>query len=227
MKVRDIMTANVVTVGPDVPYKDVVRSLVGAGVSALPVVDDDGQLLGIVTEADLVSKEAYPGHRSRALALLADVLAAREHHWLTKAAGLSARDVMTRNVAVCDADDDVSAVARRMLQRGVKRMPVVRDGTLIGIVSRPDILRLFVRADSDIAADVGHALELEPSLAQDGHVTFKVDDGIVTLRGDVRFEWDIAVAVALARAVPGVVDVVDVLHFREPNPVPMVAPTGY
>jgi CBS domain-containing protein len=148
MKVRDVMTRNVVTIAPDTPYQDVVETLVEREVSGLPVVDRIGALVGIVTEADLISKEAYGGNRSRALALLADVVSVRPHHWATKGLGSVAADVMTTDVVACAPEEDVQVVARRMLTRGVKRMPVVDDGRLVGIVSRPDILKMFAREDA-------------------------------------------------------------------------------
>jgi CBS domain-containing protein len=218
MKVRDIMTTRVVSVAPDTPYKDVVERLVRAEVSSLPVVDEHGTLVGIVTEADLISKEAYDGHRRRALALLADLLSAREHHWVTKAAGTVAADVMSRNVLVCRPDETVRSVAKRMLERGVKRMPVLDSGVLVGTVSRQDILAMFDRPDEAIAVDVEMVLRDTVKMPEDHHVKCAVDQGIVTLTGDVRYRWDEAIVVALVREVAGVIDVVSQLRHREPNP---------
>lgn len=186
--------------------------------SGLPVLDAHRRLVGIVTEADLVSKEAYGDHRPRALALLADVLSAREHHWATKAAGLVAADVMTTNVMTCRPDDDVRRVARRMLDRGVKRAPVLEADELVGIVSRQDILRMFARSDEEIRAEVAQVLSSHPNRPDDHHVQFLVEEGIVTLTGDVRYAWDEPVVVSLVRGVEGVIDVVSRVHFREPNP---------
>jgi CBS domain-containing protein len=213
-----VMTTDVVSVRPDTPFKEVVEKLVGAGVSGLPVVDENGGMEGIVTEADLVTKAAYAGRRSRALAVLADVLSAREHHWTTKALGWTAADVMTKNVATCGPDEDVRIVARHMLERGVKRMPVLGGGRLVGIVSRQDILRALVRPDAEIAADVTHALATDPNRPDDHHVLCTVEDGKVTLTGDVRYAWDAPIIVAMARGVDGVIDVESHLHHREPNP---------
>jgi CBS domain-containing protein len=103
MDVSEIMTAEVVAVTPETAYKDVIEALLDHGVSGVPVVDD-GMLVGIVTEADLLAGSAYDGDRSRALAVLADVLAAREHHWATKAGARTARDLMSRSVVSCTAE---------------------------------------------------------------------------------------------------------------------------
>jgi CBS domain-containing protein len=203
MKIKDIMTTPVLTVPPESPFKDVVERLVNAQVSGLPVVDSDGRLVGMVTEADLVTKEAYPDRR-RTLALLADMLSTREQLWLTQAAGYTAHDVMTRNVATCAPGEDVRTVTRRMLQRGVKRMPVVDKGALVGIVSRGDILKVFVRPDADIEAEVNGVIALVPHQ----QVEVSVTGGVVRLTGDVRSPRDESLLVASVRRVDGVVDVV-------------------
>jgi CBS domain-containing protein len=219
VKVRDVMTTQLVTVTPDTPYKAIVERSVLGDVSGVPVVDSSGQLVGIVTEADLVSKEAYGGRRRRALALLADVLSAREHHWVTKASGSTAADVMTRNAIVCRPGDDVRVAARRLLESGIKRMPVVDEtGDLVGIVSRKDILQAFTRSDDAIAADVGALLVTHPNRPDDCHVHYAVADGVVTLTGDVRYDWDKAIVVSLVREVEGVIDVMSQLHNREADP---------
>jgi len=140
VKVSDVMTRSVLSVTPDTPFKELVERLVDCDVSGLPVVDATGKLVGIVTEADLVSKEAYGSHRRRAIALLADVLSARDHHWVTKAVGSVAADVMSRNPVVCSPAEDTRIVARRMLGRAVKRVPVVEGAKLVGMVSRHDLL---------------------------------------------------------------------------------------
>jgi CBS domain-containing protein len=222
MKIDDVMTSPVVSVQPETPYKEVVELLVASDISGLPVIDRNGSLVGIVTEADLVSKEAYGGRRHRAVALLADVLSARPHHWATKGLGSVAADVMTTGVATCAPDEDTRVVARRMLERGVKRMPVVQDGTVVGMVSRQDLLRMFTRNDDAIAADVAQVLTTGANRLDDAHVRSSVVDGIVTLTGDVRYAWDVPIVAVMARDVAGVIDVVNHVHNREPNPEPVL-----
>jgi CBS domain-containing protein len=218
VKVDKIMTTDVVSVRPDTSFKEMIERLVDSAVSGLPVVDDDGKVVGIVTEADLAAKEAY-GRRPRALAVLADVLSAREHHWVTKAAGLTAAGVMTSRVTTCQPDDDARLVARRMLEHGIKRMPVVDDhGGLVGIVSRQDILRSLARPDEEIAADVTRLLRTDPNRPDDHRVMSSVHDGTVTLTGDVRYAVDESIIVTMIRGIEGVIDVVSHLHHREPNP---------
>jgi len=152
VKARDVMTTTVVTVAPQTPYKEVVEQLVRPDVSSVPVVDADAGLLGLITEADFISKEAYGHRRARGLAMLADLLSARDHHWVTKATGWVAGDIMTKGVEVCAPHDDLRVLARRMLSTGVKRMPVVDESRLVGMVSRHDVLKLFDRPDADVAA---------------------------------------------------------------------------
>jgi CBS domain-containing protein len=218
MKIADVMTSTVVSVTPSTHYKDAVEQLVAAGVSGAPVIDETGRLVGIVTEADLVSKPAFGVRHSRALAVLADVLSGREHHWAAKSAGHTMADVMSTDVETCAPTDDVGHVARRMLDRGVKRLPVVRGDQVVGIVSRRDVLRVLVRPDDAIQTDVEHRLQHDPNRPDDAHVHCAVQEGVVTLSGDVRYEWDIPVVISFARGVEGVIDVVDHLHNREPDP---------
>lgn len=146
MKVSDVMTTAVVTIGADAAYADIVDCLLRHGISGVPVVDGTGRLLGIVTEADLVSKEAYEPRR-RALGLLADYLRGRDPQWVRKAGGLTAAELMTAAADTASPDEDLTEVARKMLERHHKRLPVVVDGKVVGIVSRQDLLRAFGERD--------------------------------------------------------------------------------
>lgn len=217
MKVRDVMTTELVTVGPDAPLKAVVERLVRAGVSGLPVVDD-GRLVGMITEADLISKEAYGDHRPRALALLSDALAGHDHHWVEKAAGAVASEVMTAAPATCRPADDVRMVARRMLESKIKRLPVVDDGELVGIVARHDVLAMFDRPDEEIAGALARALSNDSNMPEEHSVHAAVHDGVVTLTGEVRYDWDVAIVVGIARDVAGVIEVDCHLNVRQKRP---------
>jgi CBS domain-containing protein len=145
MQVRDVMTTDVLTVGPEASFAELVDALLTRGVSGLPVVDESGRLLGIVTEADLVSKEAYGPGRRRALALVADYFRGRDPQWVRKSSGLRASELMTAEPDSVTPDDDVVEVARRMLERHHKRLPVLVDGRVVGIVSRHDLLQSLGR----------------------------------------------------------------------------------
>lgn len=218
MRIREIMSLQVETAGPETPFKELIERLVRSEVSGLPVVDASGKLLGIVTEADVISKEAYGTRRHRALSLLGDTLAGRDQRWVNKAAGSIAADVMTKDVVVCSPEEDVRVVAKRMLERGVKRVPVVDGGVVVGMVSRHDILGTFDRPDALITRDVEKALREDPNRPDEFHVEVSVENGIVSLTGDVKYGWDEPVIVSIARGVAGVIDVVSHLHHRERDP---------
>ncbi len=130
MKVRDVMTTPAITVGPDTPFAEIVDRLLSNDISGLPVVDDDGRLVGIVTEADLVSKEAYDHRRRRALGLVADYLRGRDPQWVRKAAGQTAADLMTAAPATASHEEGLAAASRRLLEEHHKRLPVVDDGRI-------------------------------------------------------------------------------------------------
>lgn len=137
------MTTDIVTVGPDATFAEIVDALLSNDISGLPVVDGTGRLLGIVTEADLVSKEAYGTRRRRALGLLADYFRGRDPQWVRKSAGLKAVELMTAAPDTTNPDEDLVETARRMLERHHKRLPVVERGQVVGIVARHDLLQHF------------------------------------------------------------------------------------
>lgn len=217
MKVAEVMTTPVVTVAPDEPWKQVAERMLDAGVSGLPVTNDDGLLLGVVTEADLVSKPAFGIRRHRSLVAFVELLTG-DARWAGKATALTAAELMTPAVITASPREDVRAAARRMLDRRVKRLPVVDGGQLVGIVSRRDLLRVFHRSDDDIAAELAEKLASVRYAPEDHEVTASVEDGVVTLDGWVRAEGDVPVVEGLAWRVPGVVHVVDRVAFHERTP---------
>jgi CBS domain-containing protein len=186
-------------------------------VSGVPVVDEVGHVIGIVTEADLVAHEAYGDEPRRVLSVLADRLLGRDE-WVQKATGLRAADLMTTEVVSVRPQDDVAFAARLMLERGVRRLPVVEDGRLVGIVARGDLLRWFARTDDDLARAVEHVLT-DAALPGGLEVEVVVRDGIVLLLGRVRRRVDRDTVVEATRSVPGVVAVDDRLLVTEPDPV--------
>lgn len=213
MKVKDVMTTDVLTVRPDTSFKDTVELLVENRVSGVPVVDAEDRIVGLVTEADLVSKEAFDLQHRRPLAAVAELMSGARR-WAEKAAGLTAGQLMSDRVVTVTAGMDVRAVARKMLDLGVKRFPVVDDdGRLVGIIARQDLLRVFHRPDADIAAEIEVKL-LDPMYAPEDHsVTAVVEDGVVTLLGSVRFSGELPVVVGLASNVPGVIQVENRLRY--------------
>lgn len=218
MRVRDVMTTDPITVGPETPFKEVVSLLVEHRVGGLPVVDDDGTLLGIVTETDLITKEAYGDKRQGPMAVVGAVLAGRDHAWLKKAAGLEAAKIMTSRVVTTDPAEDVHVAARRLLEHRVGRLPVVEGGRLVGIVSRSDLLRPFQRSDEEIATDVQARLK-DPVIFEHGNqVRSTVAQGVVTLTGMVTYPHEIELMERMVAEVPGVVSVENRVDAEHPEP---------
>jgi len=204
--VQDVMTRDVASVPPDAAYRDVVDLLTDRGISAAPVVDAGGQVLGVVSEADLLHKVEAVGEQERRRIIRASRRA------MAKAHAATAGDLMTAPAVTVGPDATVTAAARRLESERVKRMPVVDDaGRLLGIVSRRDLLRMHTRPDPDIRTDVveqvlRHTLWIDPA-----SVTVDVDRGAVTLTGRLDNRSLAGLAVELAAEVPGVVSVVDKL----------------
>jgi CBS-domain-containing membrane protein len=207
MRVRDVMTTAVVSVGPDASFRELVGLMLDHGISGIPVVDDDRRPIGIVTEADLVSKEAY-GARRRVLDVAAAASFRAENRWAIKARGMTAAALMSTPVRTVRLDDLVRLAAARMVTMGVKRLPVVDDdGRLVGIVSRSDVLQLFHRTDRLVRIDIERLLRDPLSAPDDHEVTAHVRDGIVTLAGRVSLASHRRLIETMVREVPGVVDV--------------------
>jgi CBS domain-containing protein len=203
MQVREVMTTEVMTVGPDAGLKAAARLMIDNGISGLPVVDDDGTLVGIITEADFLSREARRSHR-RYRRLLEAIFGERE----PQPAGDTVGDAMTRHPIVVDPDTRVAEAAREMADRGIKRVPVVDEGgKLVGIVSRADIMRLFTRPDAAIATQIrddvaGRVLLIDPE-----RVSVGVAEGVVRLGGSVPTRSDARLLEELSRRIEGVVRV--------------------
>ncbi|HET7465338.1 MAG TPA: CBS domain-containing protein [Candidatus Dormibacteraeota bacterium] len=194
MKVTDIMSRPVITVSPETPVKEAARLLVERGISALPVVDTRGALVGIVSEADLMPMQTRPDPRSQATPL-------RPSAGTTPG---SVADVMTRKVLTLPAGSEVSQAARAILEAGVKRMPVMRGKKLVGIVSRRDLMRVIARTDESLRGEVNRRLHELGVLAAGSEV--KVESGVVTIAG-AGSERERALVESVTLAVPGVLEV--------------------
>jgi len=204
MKIEQVMTTDVVTVSPETPLKEVARTLTSRRISGLPVCDADGVVLGVVSEADILRKEQgfvpEPGGLLGWLFEKADAEGAR-------LLARTAAEAMTSPAVTIAPDASVNDAARVMTMRGINRLPVTRNGRLVGIVSRADLVRAFHRTDAEIEQELNedvllHTLWVSP---EDVHVS--VDDGVVTLVGHVENRTQAELVSAYARRVPGVVDV--------------------
>ncbi|MFE2872878.1 CBS domain-containing protein [Embleya sp. NPDC059259] len=203
------MTRDVVTVGPDTEFQDIVAALDARRISALPVVDDERRILGIVSEADLLRarvEQAEDAHLLPGPRRLANRHTTNEGH--------TAHELMTTPVVSVEPVSSTLRGARLMDRHHVKRLPVVdADGRLIGIVSRCDLLRTFLRPDTEIRDEIEHdvlrgALWLEP-----GTIGVDVRDAVVCLSGAVDNRSLIDIVVRLCRAVDGVESVTHTLTF--------------
>jgi CBS domain-containing protein len=194
MRVQDIMTAPVLMVTPEAPLDDVARLLIEHGISGVPVVDASGALLGMVSEADLIALAVEPsGRKARAGGAESD-----------KPAPRTAADVMSREVVIVEKEAPISEVANLMVHKAIKRVPVVNDGMVVGIVSRRDVIATFTRSDDEIAADVQELLD--DVIKVIGRFHASTSHGIVTLAGADDPEFRRA-AELTAGSVPGVIGV--------------------
>ncbi|MFE0514342.1 CBS domain-containing protein [Streptomyces sp. NPDC058964] len=200
--VSDVMTPTVVAIGRDAPFKDIVRLMEQWKVSALPVLEGEGRVVGVVSEADLLPKEEFRDSdpdRFTQLSRLPD---------LAKAGGLTAGELMSSPAVTVRANATLAEAARVMARLKIKRLPVVDDvDVLQGVVSRADLLKVFLREDEELTEEVRHEVidHLFPLSAD--HIQVEVSEGVVALTGWVDSTALIPVAERLARAVEGVVDV--------------------
>jgi len=180
-------------------------------VSALPVVDDAGRVLGVVSEADLLTKEALDDEPG----VLAGILHRRDQ---ARARGVTAGDLMTTAVVAVRPDDTVEHAAKLMYDRRVKRLPVTdENGRLVGIISRADVLSVFDRTDHDIYQEITNEVILGGFLANPSAFQVTVKDGIVTLAGRPETNETGHDIVRLVRHVQGVVAVRDRLSYPPPE----------
>jgi len=210
LKVADVMTTSVLRARPAMPLKEVARVLAEHVVSALPVLDADDRLAGIVSERDVLLKQGHP-------------IPQRTHWWqlrrardlARRAAGDTAGDVMTRKPVTIGPDATLAEAARELTDHDVKRLPVVDGrGALLGIVSRADVLRAFLRTDDQIRQEILGDVLVQILWADPTGVDVTVRDGMVTVTGAVERRSTAELAERLVRRVDGVVDVVCKLEHR-------------
>ncbi|HZD74445.1 MAG TPA: CBS domain-containing protein [Actinomycetota bacterium] len=209
-KVRNVMTREVVTVSEQTPFTELVRLMAVHKISALPVVSDSGSVVGIVSEADLLRKEEYQEDDD------GEGWLARRHQQVAraKAAGRTAAEVMSAPAITIDPDATVPMAAKLLARHGIKRLPVVDDQRrLVGIVSRSDLLRLFLRDDEAIHREIVDDVLLRALWIEPTTVLVNVRDGIVTLTGQLERKSLRPLVIRLTRTVPGVVDVVSRLTY--------------
>lgn len=206
--VRDVMTTPVFSVTPETPLKEVARLLVTNRISGLPVVDETGQVLGVVSEADFLLKEG--GHvaaRRRQFRRILGDSRAKAAARQAKIGAITAGEAMTSPAATIGADQTTTAAATIMVDRDINRLPVVEDGRLIGIVSRADLVRAFVRSDEQLAETIRHDVLLRILWLNPTLFDVNVRDGVATVGGRVERRSTAEMMERAIRNVPGIVDV--------------------
>lgn len=207
MTVRDVMTQSVICVRPETPLKEVAGLLIDHKISGLPVVDDDGAVLGVVSEADFLMKEqGAEAVRHRPLArILGESRESRAQ--LAKLRAVTAGEAMTAPAVTIAPSRPISEAAALMTSRGVNRLPVVDDGRVVGIATRADLVRAFVRSDDELARTIRddvllRILWLDPAL-----FTVVVTDGVASISGRVERRSTAEMVERTVSMVPGIVDV--------------------
>jgi CBS-domain-containing membrane protein len=217
--VGDVMTREVISVPADLGYKAVADLLVRYSISAVPVVDGERRVLGVVSEADLLARLEYSDRVPR------HPLSTR---WMRAGGrtgcGDRAGDLMTAPAVTIAETETVTRAARLMGAARVKRIPVVDgDGRLVGIVSRRDLVSIYTRPDSQIRAAVIDGV-IRPLWIDPDTVDVRVRGGVVTLSGLLERHSTAAILLSLTEATPGVVDVVDRLRYEVDDAQPKAAP---
>jgi len=219
--VAEVMTRTVVVVAGSAPFKEVVRAMREYHVSALPVTDPDGLVVGVVSEADLMLREDpsvlephfFEGH------------ARREER--RKAEATIARNLMTTPAVTIGPQAPVAEAARLMHERAIKRLPVIDlEGRIVGVVSRIDLLAEFLRDDGDIETEVARVLAEDLAITP-GQILSFVDDGVVHLEGRVEMRSQVPTIWCAVRAVPGVVGLDERLTWELDDTVTPVSPVPW
>jgi CBS domain-containing protein len=222
--VKDLMTTQVVTVGPATPFKEVVARLAEHRVSAAPVVDEAGRVLGVVSEADLLLKEEFPDP-DQDIPLF---WTKRRRLEREKAAGSTARDLMTVALVSISPDATVAEAARRMHRAQIKRLPVIGEGgRLVGIISRGDLLKVFNRPDHAIQREILDDVIVGEFMMAPSRFFIHVADGEVVLQGQVERRSLIPHLVRAIHDVEGVVRVENRLAYDIDDVEPLLQAIAY
>ncbi len=209
MKVRDLMTTEMVTTTADAPLKEAARLMVKHNVSGLPVLAD-GKVVGIVTEGDFLRQEAnrdQPYRFSLLEALFGDRPSAPSAETVSQ--------VMTEKVLTISPDASLSEAARIMASKRVKRLPVVQpDGALIGVISRADVVNAFTKPDEVLEDEIREDIVRRLLFLDPAAIEVVVDEGVVTLTGLLENRTEAHLLEELTRRIDGVIRVESKLTFE-------------
>ncbi len=209
--VDELMTTPVVTVSPETSLKEVAELLVERHISAVPVVQD-AKVVGVVSEADIVAEETGRGAAGKGV--LARLLRGDHGDVSIGLAARTAAEAMTAPAVTIEWWQPAAAAATLMTERGIKRLPVVREGKLVGILSRSDLVRAYARSDAEIEREIREKVLLEGFWLKPGTATVRVRGGDVWLGGTVETDADAEALPRRIQRVPGVVSVTSSLHVR-------------
>lgn len=207
LTVADVMTRDVVTATPETTFKELEQLMAEHRISAVPVVDTDGVPVGVVSEADLLLKAEAEGREGSGWS-------PGSHQRDYKARAQTADGLMSSPALTVDPDAPLAAAARLMRKGNVKRLPVVDGGRLVGIVSRADVLKSYLRSDADILDDVVEGVIVGSMWLDPRTIDVEVDDGVVRMGGEVDRRSDVDILGRLTLGVEGVVGVESSVTFR-------------
>ena len=212
MKIKELMSSDVVAVTPETSLKEVARLLAEHKISGVPVLGEGGSVLGVVSEADILRKER--GEEPRRLLL--DWLLESGSNDRAKIAARTAGDAMTSPAITIGAHSDVSVAARMMLEHNVKRLPVIHwSGSLVGVVTRGDLVGAFARTDAEIEQEIRTDLVSGVFSMDAGSLDISIKGGDVTLDGTFQERLDAELMPRLVARIPGVVTVRSRLGWRK------------
>jgi CBS domain-containing protein len=216
--VKDVMTPNVITVGKDTPFEVIAVALREHRVSAFPVLDQASQVIGVVSESDLLAKLALGNGDDEMPGMITGILRRQQ---LKKAHAVTVAELMTSPAYTVRPEDTVEQAARIMYLRNVKRLPVVdAGGRLAGIVSRADVLAVYSRTDADIAEEIRTGILSTETPAGPGTLDVSVKAGVATIVGRPQTREQGHAIIGRARHVQGVAAVRDRLDYPPPGPGP-------
>ena len=215
--VKDVMTANVITVKEDTPFEAIAAALRQHRVSAFPVLDAASRVIGVVSESDLLAKLALGMQDDATVPGMITGILRRQQ--LNKAHAVTAAELMTEPAYTVLPEDTVETAARIMYLRNVKRLPVTDPGgRLAGIVSRADVLAVYSRTDADIAEEIRTGILASEAPANPGTPDVTVTAGVATIIGRPQTREQAHAIISRARHVQGVVAVRDRLDYPVPGP---------
>ena len=203
MKVQDLMTRDVTTVTATTSLRDAAVLLARNGISGVPVVNETGDVVGVLSEGDIVVKAGGEVARNRMLGWLLEPNLGLED----KIRAATVGEAMSAPPVTISPKRPVHEAARLMVAENVNRLPVVEKGKLTGIVTRADIVRAFTRSDTELADEIRKDILRGTFWLEPGRVVVTVIDGEVTLRGDVETEADQELLPHFVAHVPGVISV--------------------